>query len=66
MYQIALVAASLALVPGAHASSNLAVGPQYDSTHVYVAAADLDRFIASFVATFGSSRHFRIPSAATS
>jgi predicted enzyme related to lactoylglutathione lyase len=56
----ALVGASLALAPGAHASSNLAVGPQYDSTHVYVAAGDLDRFIASFVATFGgtASRKF--------
>jgi len=35
------------------ATPNVAVGPQYDSTHVYVASADLDRFVASFVATFG-------------
>src|ERR1700723_173012 len=32
---------------------NVAVGPQYDSTHVYVAPADLDAFVSSFVATFG-------------
>jgi hypothetical protein len=34
-------------------TANVAVGPQYDSTHVYVAPADLDAFVASFVATFG-------------
>jgi predicted enzyme related to lactoylglutathione lyase len=32
---------------------NVAVGPQYDSTHVYVAPADLDSFVTSFIATFG-------------
>jgi predicted enzyme related to lactoylglutathione lyase len=31
----------------------VAVGPQYDTTHVYVASADVDRFANSFVATFG-------------
>src|SRR5277367_5590278 len=31
----------------------VAVGPQYDTTHVYVAPSDVDRFIASFLATFG-------------
>lgn len=31
----------------------VAIGPQYDSTHVYVAPADLDTFVKSFVATFG-------------
>lgn len=31
----------------------VAVGPQYDTTHVYVAPADVDRFAASFLATFG-------------
>src|SRR5271169_3443476 len=34
----------------------LAVGPQYDSTHVYVAPADLDSFTSSLVATFGGTR----------
>src|SRR5580704_7102848 len=31
----------------------LAVGPQYGTTHVYVAPDDMDRFAASFLATFG-------------
>jgi len=35
------------------AAQGFAVGPQYDSTHVYVAPADLDRFVDSFVAVFG-------------
>ncbi|WP_419688892.1 VOC family protein [Burkholderia theae] len=34
----------------------LAVGPQYDTTHVYVAPGDFDRFTDSFVATFGGSK----------
>ncbi|RZN33754.1 glyoxalase [Bradyrhizobium sp. Leo121] len=29
------------------------VGPQYDTTHVYVAPEDVDKFVASFLATFG-------------
>lgn len=37
------------------AATEFAVGPQYDSTHVYVAEADFDRFIASFVAVFGGT-----------
>jgi hypothetical protein len=31
----------------------VAVGAQYDSTHVYVAPGDLDAFVGSFIATFG-------------
>lgn len=31
----------------------VAVRPQYDTTHVYVAPADVDRFVSSFLATFG-------------
>jgi len=31
------------------------VGSQYDATHVYVAPDDVDRFVASFVATFGGT-----------
>ena len=34
-------------------SAGVAVGPQYDSTHVYLAPADLDTFVTSFTATFG-------------
>jgi len=39
----------------AAASPAMAVGPQYDTTHVYVAAEDFDRFVTSFVATFGGT-----------
>jgi hypothetical protein len=35
---------------------SLAVGPQYDTTHVYVAPDDFDRFVASLVATFGGTK----------
>lgn len=44
--------------PGAAQTSSeevaptVAIGPQYDSTHVYVAPEDFDRFVASFIATF--------------
>jgi len=29
------------------------VAPQYDATHVYIAPGDVDRFVTSFLATFG-------------
>ena len=38
----------------------VAVGPQYDTTHVYVVPADLDAFVNSFVATFGGKPSKRI------
>jgi predicted enzyme related to lactoylglutathione lyase len=41
--------------PGA----GVAVGPQYDSTHVYVAAGDFDALVNSFVATFGGKASTR-------
>jgi hypothetical protein len=31
----------------------LGVGAQYDTTHVYVAPEDVDKFVSSFLATFG-------------
>lgn len=37
------------------ATPNVAVGTQYDSTHVYVAPEDFDRFVASVISTFGGS-----------
>lgn len=37
----------------APAKTNLAVGAQYDTTHVYVAPDEVDRFVESFIATFG-------------
>ena len=33
----------------------VAVGPQYDTTHVYVDSKDFDRFVASVLATFGGT-----------
>src|SRR5205814_5899124 len=33
--------------------SLVGVGAQYDTTHVYVAPDDVDKFAASFLATFG-------------
>jgi predicted enzyme related to lactoylglutathione lyase len=38
----------------------VAVGPQYDTTHVYIASADFDAFVSSFVATFGGKPSQRI------
>jgi hypothetical protein len=35
---------------------SVAVAPQYDSTHVYVAPADLETFTSSLVATFGGTK----------
>jgi hypothetical protein len=34
---------------------SVAVGPQYDTTHVYVTPQDFDRFVASLIATFGGT-----------
>jgi predicted enzyme related to lactoylglutathione lyase len=43
----------LTFTPTLSQSPSIAVGPQYDSTHVYVAPADFDKFVASFINTFG-------------
>lgn len=37
------------------ASADYAVGPQYDTTHVYVPEGQFDAFVTSFVATFGGT-----------
>lgn len=47
-----LLAAMLYAQP---AGLNFGVGPQYDTTHVYVRPEDFDRFVASLVATFGGT-----------
>src|SRR5262245_60907350 len=49
-----------AVTPGAWAASSVqtpevAVGAQYDTTHVYVAPEDFNRFVASLIATFGGT-----------
>jgi predicted enzyme related to lactoylglutathione lyase len=36
-------------------TKGIAVGPQYDTTHVYVAPQDFDPFVASLIATFGGT-----------
>src|SRR5215468_3237689 len=56
----AVLCGSLASVPvsqvvAANQTPAVAVGPQYDTTHVYVAPDDYDRFVASLVATFGGT-----------
>lgn len=35
---------------------SVAVGAQYDTTHVYVAPGDFDKFVASIIATFGGGK----------
>jgi len=37
------------------ATPDVAVGPQYDTTHVYIAPEDFDRFVSSVIATFGGT-----------
>jgi hypothetical protein len=46
-----------AVAQTAEATENIsvAVGAQYDTTHVYVAPEDFDRFVASLIATFGGT-----------
>ncbi len=57
----AVVAIAFLLLPATGASDDktpqdltkaIAVGPQYGTTHVYVAPADIDAFVNSFIATF--------------
>jgi predicted enzyme related to lactoylglutathione lyase len=47
-----LVTAAIAV--GA-AAPDFAVGPQYDTTHVYVTPENFDKFVASLIATFGGT-----------
>lgn len=47
------------------AQPDVAVGPQYDSTHVYVAPQDFDRFVASFISTFGGAATKQVVSTVT-
>jgi len=67
----AIIFASLAIVAASALSSwritipaaaqtgivtpDVAVGAQYDTTHVYVAPQDFNRFVASLIATFGGT-----------
>ncbi len=47
--------ATLAQTAQPAGTAGVAVGPQYDTTHVYVAPEDFDRFVASLIATFGGT-----------
>jgi len=53
--RLATVIIAVFIGVGLAAAQNFAVGPQYDTTHVYVAAGDFDRFVASLIATFGGT-----------
>ena len=65
---LAFAVASLQILPTQCALSNeaqtanqgIAVGAQYDSTHVYVASDDFDKFVNSVTATFGGKSSPRI------
>ena len=48
-------AGNVAKTAQAAGSVDVAVGPQYDTTHVFVAPEDFDRFVASLLATFGGT-----------
>src|SRR6266446_3245158 len=52
---VAPLVVSLGLVYAAAASQDVAVSPQYDTTHVYVAPEEFDRFVTSLIATFGGT-----------
>ena len=55
-FPILLAAALFAAAAASRAATpEIAVGPQYDTTHVYVAPQDFDRFVTSLVATFGGT-----------
>jgi predicted enzyme related to lactoylglutathione lyase len=63
----AIILVGLCLAPavmhgqaGISQGRSVAVGPQYDSTHVYIAPNDFDAFVNSFVATFGGKPSKRI------
>ena len=60
LIKILLLTAALLTSPSAaiarnaeQPASRVGVGAQYDTTHVYVAPEDVDKFVASFLATFG-------------
>jgi hypothetical protein len=58
VYAIVAVAAGIVftMTDAPAASLSLAVGPQYDTTHVYIAPEEFDRFSDALVATFGGTK----------
>jgi hypothetical protein len=53
---LAILAVAATVTDVRAASPSLAVGPQYDTTHVYVAPGEFERFIDSLIATFGGTK----------
>ena len=47
--------ASMAKSHAADPASVVAVGPQYDTTHVYIAPENIDAFVKAFLGTFGGT-----------
>jgi hypothetical protein len=58
VYAIVVVAVGIVLTitDAPAAGLSLAVGPQYDTTHVYIAPEEFDRFSDALVATFGGTK----------
>jgi predicted enzyme related to lactoylglutathione lyase len=55
-FQMTAIAVLLtAIVYAVPVDSNFGVGPQYDTTHVYVRPEEFDGFVASLLATFGGT-----------
>jgi hypothetical protein len=52
---LAIAVVTTSAISSAQSAPNVAVGPQYDTTHVYIAPEDFDRFVSSVVATFGGT-----------
>ena len=59
------ISTTISAKEAASKSTGVAVGAQYDTTHVYVAAADFDRFVNSFTATFGGQPSKRVVATVT-
>ena len=49
------VSHNVAFAQNSPTNVSVAVGPQYDTTHVYVAPEDFDRFVKSLILTFGGT-----------
>jgi len=56
VFTILLIVGTVPIAVGQQkATPNVAVGPHYDTTHVYVTPDDFDHFVASVLATFGGT-----------
>ena len=62
---VTCLASASNIARAADVARGVAVGPQYDSTHVYVAPDDIDRFVTSIIATFGGRSSKRVVATVT-